>query len=298
MLNKISRMASSSAGKKSTTKHDYKRYFIALLIILVIIGSFGYQFSVHRVFFHSMENTLFPGDYLLVRRKSSWMSNLKGDDDKFQFHNKIFVFKDKYERLLVKRCIGVSGDTMRFTNENEVYINGILLEYNGQEVFELEALSQSIDDLFTLCMDKNIQVIDSGSSHLSVKATYEEIKLLQKSNLIIEYSYKCFWQKPNSLLDTSIKIYIPQKGDTFNGNNGFDYGEYYHSHEGSMNQFILNNYLFMIGDNRPVSIDSRMFGIIPESHIVGEVILVIRSNSRNSVNIGKQKYPRFITKPL
>ena len=70
-------------------------------------------------------------------------------------------------------------------------------------------------------------------------------------------------------------LLIPKKGDIKVESVKRNYGLSYRKNE--TGEFLQNNYYFMLGDNRPNSVDSREWGVIPESQIVGKAFLILYS---------------------
>ena len=98
-------------------------------------------------------------------------------------------------------------------------------------------------------------------------------------------------------------IYIPKKGDTLslNKDNIHFYKKLIEDYEGNKLEiiendlFIINekqsksytvkmNYYWMMGDNRHNSEDSRVWGFVPENHIVGKPIFTWLSINFNAIN--------------
>ena len=73
----------------------------------------------------SMTDTLQPGDYLLMNKKI-YRHNEAERGDIVVLHSNL-TQENGREKLLIKRVIGLPGDTV-FIKDNSVYINGELLE--------------------------------------------------------------------------------------------------------------------------------------------------------------------------
>jgi signal peptidase I len=58
------------------------------------------------------------------------------------------------------------------------------------------------------------------------------------------------------------------------------------------------NYYFMMGDNRHNSADSRIWGFVPEDHIVGKAVLVWLSVDKNKKSFKKIRWNRMLKKIL
>ena len=55
------------------------------------------------------------------------------------------------------------------------------------------------------------------------------------------------------------------------------------------------NYYWLMGDNRHNSADSRMWGFVPEDHIVGKALFVWMSWDKNAKGIKKIRWDRLFT---
>ena len=136
------------------TKEWIKDIVIAIVIALIIL--FFIKPTIVRE--HSMENTLSDGDYLFVCRQSY---KLFGGEPEY---GDIIVFSSNLEtvmgadKLLIKRVIGVPGDTINIS-DGVVYRNGEALteDYtkDGYTASYMDYVVVPEDHLF--CMGDNRQ---------------------------------------------------------------------------------------------------------------------------------------------
>jgi signal peptidase I len=59
----------------------------------------------------------------------------------------------------------------------------------------------------------------------------------------------------------------------FNPDKTLPYGKVIPTTEGDIDLDVPKNEIFVMGDNRPESLDSRMFGTVDTSHIIGKLVL-------------------------
>ena len=200
----------------------------------------------------------------------------------------------------VKRCIGLPGDTISI-QDREVYVNGnvSVLPDGGQFLMDTYMSSDIIDDEIFLGVSGN-------------KDQYPEIAIPKKGDIftldesmnwkfllpIILYegnSVELIYQEqkfnftndsPRDIFrrtgDRSVfKDYVPTEGATLinpwspmfkkeyikylyiNGKPITDIDSY----------IVKQDYFWMMGDNRDNSEDSRYWGFVPESHILGQPVI-------------------------
>lgn len=87
----------------------------ALLLKIFVVGAF-------RIPSHSMENTLMPGDHIVVSKLAFTMSNPeRGDIVVFRVPQSAAAVSPR--DVLIKRVVAVGGDTVRLGREG-VFVNG------------------------------------------------------------------------------------------------------------------------------------------------------------------------------
>ena len=90
---------------------------VALLLRIFVLGAY-------EIPSHSMEDTLQPGDYIVVSKVTYKLRDVRRGD--------IVIFKhwdslqDGRQELFIKRVVGLSGDTLHFTPDG-IIVNGLPL---------------------------------------------------------------------------------------------------------------------------------------------------------------------------
>lgn len=153
--------------------------------------------------------------------------------------NDILVF-ERENANVVKRCIGLPGDTITIRS-GEIYCNGKQLE----------------------------------RPYRAVSSAFTPDEVITRSR--IYFSYGMNWSLedfgPYVVPKAGMKIlltpetrsqYRPVIGDSLENSL---------ASAGSRSFVFQNDYLFLVGDNRPGSIDSRVFGPVPRTAVKGKAIL-------------------------
>jgi signal peptidase I len=252
-----------------------------------------------------MERTLFPNDYVLVNKITygtkvpkriqeipvlGGFFKEKGNLYEFNLYKAlrpfkpykqedIVVFKSTEENniFLIKRIIGMPGDTLKIENA-KVFTNGNILKereiycYNYGDSTKKEGLKTFSNKEF------------NALGYNEKKAFKKDIKVLaskkRRNNL---FPYPLANQKKWTR-DNYGEIVIPKKGMTIilNDDNFDLYRTLIYNFENQdlelksgeqLEYTFLKNYYFMMGDNRHGSLDSRSFGFVPESYIQGKMIM-------------------------
>jgi signal peptidase I len=242
-----------------------------------------------------MEDTIKKGDIIIVDKVFS----------KFTFINRgdVIVFKDYANNCFVKRCVGKAGDLVSLEN-GKIFIDNKL---------EKEPLSVKMNYQIKVKNNVWFyEILDSlnikSNIYPSTKNTFEgilnnkdKIKLQNTSKIVsinripsLLSKEKLFFNsnKHSRSKDSIGDIKIPKKGmKLLLDKNTHDYYiKTINQYEGVTainkdNQYVINgfkvenytfknDYIFVLGDNRDDSLDSRFKGFIPHYLIVGRVNIV------------------------
>ncbi|TGV03452.1 signal peptidase I [Flavivirga rizhaonensis] len=223
----------------------------------------------------------------------------------------VFVFNLGTTRdfFVVKRCMGLAGDTLKI-KDAEVYTNSELfispgtIKNNYKFIVKNRAnIYNAIDSLgfkITLNQNRKNKFKNKSLSKLEFLRLKQlnGIDSLQKQIDTFNVKKKFFPKFPKSkwTLDNMGLIIVPKKGmkivldfQTYflykkiinkfeNTSITYKEGSCYLNNKKATTYTFSRDYYFMMGDNRKDSHDSRYFGFLPESNIIGKVQCVLFSN--------------------
>ncbi|WP_422355357.1 signal peptidase I [Roseivirga pacifica] len=229
-----------------------KNLFFLFFLISLSVFIKAYCFELISVKSISMETTFHDGDLILINKLAygprsiesffdiPWIGPLtthilkRVEEKKYStptarvFYNNdinkgdIVIFEHYYNNsYLIKRCVGVPGDTVflnNFSNSYQEYDSQITRnEIEDFIIVPVQGIPYHIDD-------------DFYYNFREVIIRFEGEELLKRA------------------------------------------GQYYLNGEPATSYSFSRNYMFVVGDNRRFSIDSRTFGVIPYDLIIGKAI--------------------------
>lgn len=277
---------------------------IFLLAIILAIITKKFLVEVFIVPSDSMKTYMKNGDFIVIRKNNYFLENKLFKDEVIVFYNPQLgdTLKKTDKKYLTKRCITEPGDTLKIIKGyiciNNHDINDVstileLYEIEYDEKFDFEKLNYLIDLEGYIKPCKKNQLLLKKENELKINRMIGIASI--KKAFCSKYNPSIFPQDSTFQWneDNFGPLYIPKKGRTIEltKNNlilyrsiieGFEKNELkteddrvYINGKQTETYTFKQNYYFMMGDNRPFSIDSRYFGFVPENHIIGKVILVI-----------------------
>lgn len=260
------------AKTRDWTKPILIAVFTAFIVKLFFLEAF-------RIPTGSMENTLLPGDFLVVNkfgfgiRSPKYIpftsieipqftiippfANLKrGDIIVFQFPGNRDEIKPYENVNYIKRLIGLPGDTIQIKNR-AVFVNGKLLP---------DPKTAKIDKSFIIPKEHiNPSIFPKGAKFN--EDNYGPI-VVPKKGMKIQIS-------PENI--EQWLVFIEREGHKIEERDGKIFIDGIQSNVYT----VERNYVFVMGDNRNNSLDSRFWGFVPVENIIGRAVMIYWSWDSN-----------------
>ena len=239
----------------SQEKHGWRDWVEALLFALVIAFVLrSFVVEAYRIPSSSMENTLLVGDFLLVN-KFLYGAQLPFTDARLpalkavaQGDVVVFKFPRDKETTFIKRCVAVAGQTIEIKNK-VVFVDDV------EQAFPIEA---KFSDTFEPNVKSDRAIFPSFSTFN--RDNYGKVRVPKQGDVITldEQSFHLY------------KFLLEDEGHSASLMGGTVYVD----GKPTATYQVKENYYFMLGDNRDNSHDSRYWGFVPESHIIGSALLI------------------------
>lgn len=268
-------LKSAVKDKEDKIKKSKSREFIDALIYAAVVA-----FIIKILFFEafriptgSMEKTLLVGDFLLVTKFTygattprnipftdfripyfqlpGFKDPKRGDIIVFDFPGDRDELESKEVVNYIKRCVAIPGDTLQVIDK-KLYVNGQIFPNPPNAQFDNVKRPQSF---------VNPRMFPKGSSWN--EDWYGPIRVPKKGDkLKIDSSNYEGWKMFVMKEGHSIKMTSDRR--VLVDDKELPGGEY----------TVDRDYLFMMGDNRNNSLDSRFWGFMPTENIVGEAFMI------------------------
>ncbi|HWR00613.1 MAG TPA: signal peptidase I [Chlorobaculum sp.] len=249
-------MKKQNATPNAATEKRQSREWFEALIIAAIVATVLRMFVIesYRIPTGSMEKTLLAGDFLFVN-KYVYGPKVPFTDIRLpKLHDvrrgDIIVFKFPKDRNLnyIKRCVAVPGDTLEI-RARQMFINGkpVSLPEHGQ--FIGAEMPPGYGDFQIFPSLSNFNKDNYGPLHIPRKG--DVIELTPKTLPIYR---DLIADEGHTVSLVGDRVFV----------DGMALGRY----------TVGRNYYFAMGDNRDNSLDSRYWGFLPETDLVGQALMV------------------------
>lgn len=286
-------------------KYIFGVFFVLFLMILVIRFCF---LDLYNIPSNSMRSTFKPKDKILVNitRFSGFLNpfiNVLNHNERINI-NDILIFKTKQSEesdTFIKRCLALPGDSIIISKEGIAWVNGKKIKEAPSVLFHYKIWYKSYNELknqlIEMNIDQNTRNSLRNSSFMTMSLNVEEASIVSQSKFIdsikivemidpIKLNFKKFSDQRKSVTYNNFRVPKEWLSIKFTKDNFeayqkviLDYekvniieinNKYYQNGSPVTEYSFKNDYIFLIGDNRNGSKDSRSFGPVPIENIIGK----------------------------
>jgi signal peptidase I len=220
------------------TSRKCKIFVNSIIIAFIPLVLLAELFVPYRIKGSSMENEFWSGDIIILHNSIYIVPKYLQMFGCNKFcRNDVMIFQTGNEICYLKRCAGISGDTIGFRN-SRFFVNGS--DYTDNSFIKVQNIQK----------DSLVLVFGKGNYHAVIPYSGYEIELNDSTYSL----YKGILKRYE--IDS-----IEKKMDIYHVN-GMK----------CRNYKFHNNYYYFIGDNISYSLDSRALGFIPEYLIKGKCL--------------------------
>jgi len=255
----------------ATYKKSLPREYFESAVVTLVMALFGMTFIVQavKVPTGSMKNTIWIQDHLLVNKfifgSSGWNIPILPQRQIKRGDIVVFKFPRTPETNFVKRVIGLPGETVEYDGRtNTLYIN-------GQQLPERRVYVEpqyNNDDASPLKEER----VDADEQGAQWTVYYYQNDRESAASIVNDDSAKYGTRQP---------FKVPLKGEPVPDEIRSD-PQLQRIYDADNDGKYDSDQYFCMGDNRDNSLDSRFWGTVPRSSIVGRAMFVYWSIDRSN----------------